>query len=77
MYYQIMSIYRDDLIDILKMLMNIEKDLNLVCYSDTTQKVCYKIELKISKRGSCNISEDIQNSSLSSTTVYKTIKKFE
>ena len=30
MYYQIMSIYRDDLIDILKMLMNIEKDLNLV-----------------------------------------------
>ena len=77
MYYQIMSIYRDDLIDILKMLMNIEKDLNLVCYSDTEKKIYYTIALKISKTGSCNISGVIQNSGLSRSTVYKTIKKFE
>ena len=77
MYYQIMSIYRDDLIDILKMLMNIEKDLNLICYSDTEKKIYYTIALKISKTGSCNISDVIQNSGLSRSTVYKTIKKFE
>ena len=77
MYYQIMSIYRDDLIDILKMLMNIEKDLNLVCYSDTQKKIYYTIAMEISNTGYCNITDVIKKSGYSRSTVYKTIKKFE
>ena len=77
MYHQIMSSYINDLTDILKMLLNIEKDLNLVGYTDTEKKVYYTIALKISKTGSCNISNVIENSGLSRSTVYKTIKKFE
>ena len=77
MYHQMMSSYINDLTDILKMLLNIEKDLNLVGYTDTEKKVYYTIALKISKTGSCNISNVIENSGLSRSTVYKTIKKFE
>ena len=77
MYHQMMSRYINDLTDILKMLLNIEKDLNLVGYTDTEKKVYYTIALKISKTGSCNISNVIENSGLSRSTVYKTIKKFE
>ena len=77
MYHQTMSSYINDLTDILKMLLNIEKDLNLVGYTDTEKKVYYTIALKISKTGSCNISNVIENSGLSRSTVYKTIKKFE
>jgi len=77
MYHQIMTSYTNDLTDILKMLLNIEKDLNLVGYTDTEKKVYYTIALKISKTGSCNISNVIENSGLSRSTVYKTIKKFE
>ena len=77
MYYELMPSYKNDLIDILKMLMNIEKDLNLAGYTDTEKKVYYTIALKISKTGSCNISNVIENSGLSRSTVYKTIKKFE
>ena len=78
MYYQNMSSkYTKDLINILEMLWSIEKDLNLVGYTDTEKKVYYTIALKISKTGSCNISNVIENSGLSRSTVYKTIKKFE
>ena len=77
MYHQTMSSYINDLTDILKMLLNIEKDLNLVGYTDTEKKVYYTIALKISKTGSCNISNVIENSGLSRSPVYKTIKKFE
>ena len=77
MYHQIMSRYINDLTNILQMLLNIEKDLNLVGYTDTEKKVYYTIALKISKTGSCNISNVIENSGLSRSTVYKTIKKFE
>ena len=77
MYHQMMPSYINDLTNILEMLLNIEKDLNLVGYTDTEKKVYYTIALKISKTGSCNISNVIESSGLSRSTVYKTIKKFE
>jgi len=59
------------------MLQNIEIDLNLVGYSETEKKVYYTIALRLSKSGSCNISNVIETSGYSRSTVYKTIKKFE
>ena len=59
------------------MLQNIEIDLNLVGYSETEKKIYYTIALRLSKSGSCNITNVIDTSGYSRSTVYKTIKKFE
>ena len=78
MYYQNMSSkYTKDLINILEMLWSIEKDLNLVRYNETEKKIYYTIAWKTSSIGSCNISDVINSSGFSRSTVYKTIKKFE
>ena len=77
MYYQLMNNFKNDLVNILEMLQNIEIDLNLVGYSETEKKVYYTIALRLSKSGSCNISNVIETSGYSRSTVYKTIKKFE
>ena len=78
MYYQNMSSkYTKDLINILEMLWSIEKDLNLVRYNETEKKIFYIIAWKTSSMGSCNISDVINSSGFSRSTVYKTIKKFE
>ena len=72
-----MSDFKNDLVNILEMLQNIEIDLNLVGYSETEKKVYYTIALILSKSGSCNITNVIETSGYSRSTVYKTIKKFE
>ena len=72
-----MSNYKSDLINILEMLWNIEKDLNLINYNETEKKVYYTIAWKISKTGVCNITDLINASGYSRSTIYKTIKKFE
>ena len=77
MYHQIMTNYKKDLINILEMLSNIEKDLNLINYNETEKKVFYTIARKTSSTGACNISDVIKDSGFSRSTVYKTIKKFE
>ena len=78
MYYLLMpSKYTKDLTNILEMLWNIEKDLNLASYSETEKKVYHVIAWHLSTHGNCNITDVIQNSGFSRSTVYKTIKKFE
>ena len=71
------SKYLKELTDILDMLWNIEKDLNLVSYNETEKKIYYIIAWKLSNCGTCNISDVIDSSGFSRSTVYKTIKKFE
>ena len=72
-----MSDFKNDLVNILEMLQNIEIDLNLVGYSETEKKVYYTIAVRLSKAGTCNITDVIETSAYSRSTVYKTIKKFE
>ena len=72
-----MSNFKNDLVNILEILQNIEIDLNLVGYSETEKKIYYTIALRLSKSGSCNITNVIDTSGYSRSTVYKTIKKFE
>ncbi len=69
--------YTKSLISILEMLWNIEKDLNLVSYNETEKKVYYMIVWLLSNNDACNISDVINSSGYSRSTVYKTIKKFE
>ena len=69
--------YIKDLTNILEMLANIEKDLNLINYKENEKKIFYTIACQISDIGSCNISDVINKSGYSRSTVYKTIQKFE
>ena len=69
--------YSKQLVSILEMLWNIEKDLNLAAYNETEKKIYYSIVWKISKEGECNITDVIDSSGCSRSTVYKTLKKFE
>ena len=71
------SEYKKDLVSILEMLSNIERDLNLVNYNETEKKIYYTIAMLISAHGTCNITDVILESKFSRSTVYKTIKKFE
>ena len=71
------SKYTDELVSILKMLKNIEEDLNLIQYSETEKKIYYTIACKNVNDGSCCISDVIEESGFSRSTVYKAIKKFE
>ena len=69
--------YPKQLVSILEMLWNIEKDLNLASFNGTEKKIYYSIVWKISKEGECNITDVIDSSGCSRSTVYKTLKKFE
>ena len=71
------SDYIKNLTDILAMLGNIERDLNLVNYKENEKKIYYTIACQISNNSSCNITDVINQSGYSRSTIYKTIKKFE
>ena len=71
------SKYSKDLANILQMLRNIEEDLNLINYTETEKKIYYTIACKNSDNHTCRISDVINESGFSRSTVYKTIKKFE
>ena len=78
MYYRIVnSKYKNELINILEMLWRIEKELNLSKYNETEKKVYYTIAWQLSHNGLCNITDVINSSGFSRSTIYKTIKKFE
>ena len=69
--------YLQQLASILEMLNNIDKDLNLVSYNETEKKIYYTIASKIHSSGKCNITDVIESSGFSRSTVYKAIRKFE
>mgnify|MGYP001237484066 CR=1 FL=1 len=71
------SEYKKDLVSILEMLSNLERDLNLVNYNETEKKIYYTIAMLISSNGSCNMTDVIFESKFSRSTVFKTIKKYE
>ena len=75
--FMVSSHYSKNLTSILEMLWNIEKDLNLVSYNETEKKIFWTICSTVAKYPKCNISDVINHSKLSRSTVYKTILLFE
>ena len=69
--------YLQQLASILEMLDNLDKDLNLVKYNETEKKIYYTIASKIHSSDKCNITDVIESSGFSRSTVYKAIRKFE
>jgi DNA-binding MarR family transcriptional regulator len=69
--------YIKRLANILEMLHNLDRDLNLVVFNETEKKIYYTIASNIHNTGKCNISDVIESSGFSRSTVYKAIKNFE
>ena len=59
------------------MLHNLDRDLNLVTFNETEKKIYYTIAYEVHNKGKCNISDVIESSGFSRSTVYKAIKAFE
>ena len=69
--------YIEQLANLMQMLQNLDRDLNLVTFNETEKKIYYTIAYEVHKNGKCNISDVIQSSGFSRSTVYKGIKAFE
>tara|TARA_A100001011_G_scaffold68361_1_gene69682 strand:+ start:704 stop:997 length:294 start_codon:yes stop_codon:yes gene_type:complete len=69
--------YIKQMANLLQMLHNLDKDLNLVSFNETEKKIFYTIAYKVHNDGKCNISDVIVSSGFSRSTVYKAIKAFE
>ena len=73
----VMKEFINNLNSILEMLDSVEHEINLAGYSLTEKKVYFTIVQTTAKHGQCNITEVINDSCLSRSTVYKAIKKLE
>lgn len=62
---------------IFQMLENLDRDLNLSSFNETEKKIYYTIANQVHNNGRCNISDVINASGFSRSTVYKAIKAFE
>jgi DNA-binding MarR family transcriptional regulator len=69
--------YIKQLANILDMLHNLDSDLNLIGFNETEKKIYYTIASNIHNSDKCNISDVIESSGFSRSTVYKAIKNFE
>lgn len=69
--------YMKQISSIFQMLENLDRDLNLSSFNETEKKIYYTIANQIHKNGRCNISDVINSSGYSRSTVYKAIKAFE
>ena len=72
-----MSKFTHQLNKVLVMLQSIEDEINLAGYTLTEKKVFFTISQISENKESCNITDVIKESELSSSTVYKAIKKLE
>lgn len=69
--------YMQQISSIFQMLENLDRDLNLSSFNETEKKIYYTIANQVHKNGRCNISDVINASGFSRSTVYKAIKAFE
>ena len=72
-----MKSFIQNLNSILEMLENVEHEINLAGYSLTEKKVFFTVVKLTAKDDACNITDVINVSNLSRSTVYKAIKKLE
>jgi len=71
-----MTNFYENIKDALSMLNGLEKDLNIRHFTPNELKVFYTIIIQsASSEGGSNITEIVDNSGMSRSTVYKTLKK--
>ena len=67
---------KEKLIQLLKALENIESEINLATFNETEKIVFYTV-VTLSSDNICNISDVINHSGLSRSSVYKSLKKLD
>ena len=72
-----MKSFKEDLMEALSLISNIERDLKINTLNANEKVILYSILLKEKKSKDCIISDVIQESKLSRSTVFKTLKKLE
>ena len=68
---------KSKLIQLLRALENIENEINLAIFNETEKKVFYTVVTLSNNNKKCNISDVIDYSCLSRSSVYKALKKLE
>ena len=68
---------KSKLVQLLKALENIEKEINLAAFNETEKKVFYTVVTLSNDAKKCNISDVIYHSGLSRSSVYKALKKLD
>ena len=74
--YTFLMTIKEKLIQLLKALENIESEINLATFNETEKKVFYTV-VTLSSDNICNISDVINHSGLSRSSVYKSLKKLD
>ena len=64
-------------IQLLQALENIENEINLATFNETEKKVFYTVVTLSNNKKKCNISDVIDYSGLSRSSVYKALKKLD
>ena len=72
-----MKNFKKELNNVLEMLTSIEDEINLAGYTLTEKKVFFTITQLNVQNSVCNISDVIDHSGLSRSSVYKALKKLE
>lgn len=72
-----MKSFKEDLMEALSLISNIERDLKINTLNANEKLIFYSILLKEKKSKDCIISDVIHESKLSRSTVFKTLKKLE
>ena len=68
---------KSKLVQLLKALENIENEINLATFNETEKKVFYTVVTLSNNNKKCNISDVIDHSGLSRSSVYKALKKLD
>jgi len=68
---------KSKLVQLLKALENIENEINLAAFNETEKKVFYTVVTLSNNDKKCNISDVIDHSGLSRSSVYKALKKLD
>ena len=72
-----MSLFRKQLSEAVSLVSNLEQDIRIVSLTSSQKKMLYSILLKKNDSKDCNISNVIEYSNLSRSTVFKSLKFLE
>ena len=72
-----MKSFKEDLMEAVSLISNIERDLKINTLNANEKLIFYSILLKEKQSNECIISDVINESKLSRSTVFKTLKKLE
>lgn len=72
-----MSLFRKQLSEAVSLVSNLEKDIRIVSLTSSQKKILYSVLLKKNDSKDCNISNVIEYSNLSRSTVFKSLKFLE